>query len=65
MGTARAGRDPRTSACDPFGRVRGARDLYVADASLFPTDAGVNPMVTVMALAARVARAIHEDGGAP
>jgi len=65
MGTARAGRDPRTSACDPWGRVRGARDLYVADASLFPTDAGVNPMVTVMALAARVARAIHEDGGAP
>jgi choline dehydrogenase-like flavoprotein len=61
MGTARAGRDPRTSACDGWGRVRGARDLYVADASLFPTDAGVNPMVTVMALAARVARAIHED----
>jgi choline dehydrogenase-like flavoprotein len=61
MGTARAGREPRTSACDPWGRVRGARDLYVADSSLFPTSAGVNPMVTVMALAARVARTIHED----
>ena len=64
MGTARAGSDPRTSATDPWGRVRGARDLYVADTSLFPTALGVNPMVTVMALAARVARAIHEDGGA-
>jgi choline dehydrogenase-like flavoprotein len=61
MGTARAAHDPRTSATDPWGRVRGARDLYVADTSLFPTSAGVNPMVTVMALAARVARAIHED----
>jgi choline dehydrogenase-like flavoprotein len=61
MGTACAGRDPRTSACDPWGRVRGARDLYVADSSLFPTSAGVNPMVTVMALASRVARTIHED----
>ena len=64
MGTARAGRDPRTSATDPWGRVRGARDLYVADTSLFPTALGVNPMVTVMALAARVARAVHEDSGA-
>ncbi|MDL2336045.1 MAG: GMC oxidoreductase, partial [Chloroflexota bacterium] len=64
MGTARAGRDPRTSATDPWGRVRGARDLYVADTSLFPTALGVNPMVTVMALAARVARAVHEDSAA-
>lgn len=64
MGTARAGRDPRTSACDPWGRVRGARDVYVADTSLFPTSAGVNPMITAMALAARVARAIHDDATA-
>lgn len=64
MGTARAGRDPRTSACDPWGRVRGARDLYVADTALFPTSAGVNPMVTAMALASRVARAVHEDAAA-
>jgi choline dehydrogenase-like flavoprotein len=69
MGTARAGADPRTSATDPFGRVRrddrGAvvEGLYVGDASLFPTAVGVNPMVTVMALAARVARAINQDLG--
>jgi choline dehydrogenase-like flavoprotein len=43
--------------------VRGAKNLYVADASLFPTAPGVNPMVTVMALAARVADAVIEDAG--
>jgi choline dehydrogenase-like flavoprotein len=67
MGTARAGSDPRASATDPFGRVRrnarGAlvNGLYVGDASLFPTAVGVNPMVTVMALGARVARAVDAD----
>jgi len=64
MGTARAGANPRSSACDPWGRVRSdtsggtVRGLYVADSSLFPTASGVNPMVTVMALARRVARTV-------
>jgi choline dehydrogenase-like flavoprotein len=72
MGTARFGADPRTHACDPAGRVRsgsgsGGRDaivpgLYVADTSLFPTGLGVNPMVTVMALARRVARTVLGEG---
>ena len=65
MGSARMGAAPREHACDPAGRVRtGARDdtviggLYVADTSLFPTGIGVNPMLTVMALARRVARTV-------
>jgi choline dehydrogenase-like flavoprotein len=65
MGTARMGADPRDHVCDPGGRVRaGGRDdaviggLYVADASLFPTGLGVNPMLTVMALARRVSRTV-------
>jgi choline dehydrogenase-like flavoprotein len=68
MGTARAGADPRSAPCDPWGRVRldrGGRWLsgaYVADASLFPTPSGVNPMLTVMTLASRVARAVADDG---
>ena len=68
MGTARAGSNPRSSACDPWGRVRAdtaggtIRGLYVADASLFPTASGVNPMVTVMTLARRVARTILTEG---
>jgi choline dehydrogenase-like flavoprotein len=65
MGTVRMGGDPRRHACDPWGRVRaGERDdrllggLYVADGSLFPTALGVNPMITIMAIARRVGRTI-------
>jgi choline dehydrogenase-like flavoprotein len=65
MGTARAGVDAGTHACDPVGRVRQGSDvvggLHVADASLFPTSSGVNPMLTVMALAERSARAVLQD----
>jgi choline dehydrogenase-like flavoprotein len=70
MGTARMGADPRDHACDPDGRVRsGARGpvpvpgLYVADSSLFPTAIGVNPMITIMALARRVARTVLAESG--
>jgi choline dehydrogenase-like flavoprotein len=69
MGTARAGGTARTSVCDPDGRVRSDQSwapiggLYVADASLFPTAAGVNPMLTIMALAERTARAVLADAG--
>jgi choline dehydrogenase-like flavoprotein len=58
MGTARLGADPVTSACDPYGAVRDTERLYVADASLFPGPVGVNPQLTVMALATRVAERI-------
>ncbi len=64
MGTARAGADPRLHPCDQRGRVRTDRSgrviggLYVADASLFPTACGVNPMVTTMLMAARAARTV-------
>jgi choline dehydrogenase-like flavoprotein len=65
MGTVRMGASPRDHPCDPNGRVRarGRRDrlvggLYVADSSLFPTALGINPMLTVMALARRVARSV-------
>ena len=66
MGSARAGSDPRDHACDPWGRVRAgdrASDgvvggLYVGDGSLFPTGIGVNPQITIMALARRVARTV-------
>ena len=55
MGTARLGADPVRSVCDPWGAVHGTDALFVADASLFPGPVGVNPMLTIMALATRVA----------
>jgi len=55
MGTAGMG-GSRQSVSDPDGAVRGIRGLHVADASAFPNASGVNPMLTVMALARRNAR---------
>ena len=51
MGTTRMGSDPRRDVCDPTGRIAGVSGLYVADGSLFPASSGVNPMITIMALA--------------
>ncbi|HVX32691.1 MAG TPA: GMC family oxidoreductase [Solirubrobacterales bacterium] len=58
MGTARIAADPREGACAPDGSLHGTAGLYVADASLFPTALGVNPMMTIVAFAGRVAREV-------
>jgi choline dehydrogenase-like flavoprotein len=49
MGSCRMGLDPAESVVDPTGRVWGWKNLYVADASVFPGSLGVNPQVTTMA----------------
>jgi choline dehydrogenase-like flavoprotein len=54
-GTVRFGRDPRTSALDPFCRAHEVDNLYVVDASFFPSSGAVNPALSVMANALRVA----------
>ena len=61
MGTCRIGRDGRTAVCDENGQVFGVRGLFVADASAFPASSGVNPMITVMALAKCVAEGISQS----
>ena len=58
MSTARMGADPATSVCDPDGAVRGTAGLYVADAGLLPTSVGVNPMMTIIACSAHIARGL-------
>jgi choline dehydrogenase-like flavoprotein len=63
MGTARIAPDPRQGVCAADGSVYGTSDLYVADASLFPTSVGVNPMMTVIAFAKQVARGLVEGAG--
>jgi len=54
------GSDPGDSVTDSNGRVHGHPWLYVADASLFPKSSHVNPYLTIMALAERVAEAIKD-----
>ncbi|WP_037627917.1 GMC oxidoreductase [Streptomyces aureus] len=49
-------------ATDNYGRVAGYKNLYVTDGSLIPGSIGVNPFVTITALAERnVERIIRED----
>jgi choline dehydrogenase-like flavoprotein len=63
MGGCAMGRDASDSVTDGWGRVHGAPWLYVADSSLFPQCSEVNPYVTVMALADRVAEGIRNNAG--
>ncbi|RMZ86646.1 hypothetical protein DV736_g6129, partial [Chaetothyriales sp. CBS 134916] len=46
---------------DPRGKVWGTQNVWVADASIFPTASGVNPMVTTMGLAEWIARGIVRE----
>ena len=54
MGTARMDADPRAGVVAIDGAVHGAEGLYVADGSLLPSSIGVNPMMTIIAMASRV-----------
>ena len=54
-GTLVFGRDPRASVLDPFCRAHDVENLFVVDASFFPSSAAVNPGLTIAAQALRVA----------
>ena len=60
MGTARMGTDARRSVVGLDGEVWDLPGCHVADASVFPTAIGVNPQVTIMALARRIGRRLGE-----
>ena len=61
MGGCRMGETTVDSVTDTWGRVHGVPWLYVADASLFPKSAEINPYITIMALADRVGDAVRSD----
>ncbi len=65
FGAARMGPDPRTSVVAPDFQVHGTRGLYVVDSSLFPTNLGVNPQHTIMAIARMAARQVAARPHAP
>jgi choline dehydrogenase-like flavoprotein len=58
MGSARMGGAPATSACDPTAQTWDVRDLYVLDGSSFPAASGVNPQISIQAIAHMSARGL-------
>jgi choline dehydrogenase len=58
MGGCGMGRSAADSVTDSRGRVHGIPWLHVADSSLFPDALEINPYLTVMSLADRVAEAV-------
>jgi choline dehydrogenase-like flavoprotein len=62
FGGAMMGASPEAGVCDEMGACFGVRGLYVSDASSFPTNTGVNPQITVVANALRIAEGIAAHG---
>jgi choline dehydrogenase-like flavoprotein len=61
-GTLVFGHDPKTSVLDTYCRTHDLANLYVVDASFFPSSAAVNPGLTIIAQALRVADHIKSGG---
>ncbi len=55
MSSCRIGIDARSSVADPDGQIHGTPGVWMTDASAMPTASGVNPMLSLMALAHRTA----------
>lgn len=60
LGTCRMGADPRESIVNFALETHDLRNLYIMDGSVIPGSLGVNPQVTIMALAMRAARSLAE-----
>lgn len=60
-GTCRFGDDPTTSALDRDNRAHEIDNLFVVDASFFPSSSGTNPSMTIAANALRVGEVVHQS----
>ena len=56
VGTLRMGKTSKDSVTDSTGKIHGVENLFVADASVFPCVGVANPMLTITALAYRLAQ---------
>jgi len=61
MGTCTMGHDPERSVVNQWGQAHDVPNLYIFDASTFPTSGGVNPTATLMALSLRQTRHIISE----
>ncbi|MEM1220123.1 MAG: GMC family oxidoreductase [Bacteroidota bacterium] len=55
MGTARMGRDPKTSVLNAFNQIHAAKNVFVTDGACMTSSSCVNPSLTYMAITARAA----------
>jgi choline dehydrogenase-like flavoprotein len=60
LGTARMGKDPVSAVVDADGRAFDMEELYVVDGSVLPTSLGVNPQLSIMSIATRLAWRMRE-----
>jgi choline dehydrogenase-like flavoprotein len=65
LGGCPIGDDPASSVSDSSGEVWGHQGLFVVDGSMVPTGLGVNPSLTIAALAERASAAVVERAGRP
>jgi len=61
QGGNRMGEEPTKSVVDSYCKSREIKNLYICDASVFPTSLGVNPQLTVMAIASLAVKKILQD----
>jgi choline dehydrogenase-like flavoprotein len=60
LGTCRMGTQPEHSVVNPDGETWDVKDLYVVDGSILPTSLGVNPQLSIMSMATRLAWKMRE-----
>ncbi|MFO8057863.1 MAG: GMC family oxidoreductase [bacterium] len=61
QGTCRMGTNPKKSVVAPTGECHDLANLYIADASIFPTSLGVNPQETIWAMTLKVTEALARN----
>lgn len=62
LGTTRMSANDKDGVVDPRGRVWGTDNLYVVDGGILPTSLGVNPQLSIMTMAMRLAHLMLDDG---
>ena len=60
--TCRMSADPKRGVCKVNGETHEVENLFIADGSVFPTALGVNPQITILALATGIARDVVQRG---
>jgi choline dehydrogenase-like flavoprotein len=61
MGTARMGRDPKTSVLNKWNQMHEVKNVFVTDGSCMTSSATQNPSITYMALTARAVDYAHKE----